>query len=231
MWHPKKVEKALFYWGKWRCSLIDRWMRDEAKLSELSPDKLRLYVKRRLSKLGLAGTRIEVYWICSLVSDLNLDNSTSFNKIVIPDWLQWWPVPYKGLLRLNPGARMYPPWLVSKNDIDFAKRQDGPESRFLKPPGLTSMLLSLDHELFSVIGPLRGRSRKRNKPGRPPEHPDHLTVKCAALKTKGLTYVEIAERFHLPVTRLYSNDQSDVARHLVDRGKKLINEWELGRLK
>ena len=89
MWRPKQVEQALFRWGKWRCSLIDRWVRTEAELSELSPDKLRLDVKRRLRKMGLAGTRIEVYWICSLVSDLNLDNSASFDKIVIPDWLQW----------------------------------------------------------------------------------------------------------------------------------------------
>lgn len=231
MWQPRQVEQALFRWGKWRCSLIDQWVRTEAELSELSPDKLKLDVKHRLRKTGLAGARIEVYWICSLVSDLNLDNSASFDKIVIPDWLQWWPVPYHDPLSLNPGARMYPPWLVSENDIDFAKRQYGSESRFLKPPGLTSMLLSPDHELYSVIEPLRGRPRKRHKPGRPPRYPDRLAVKCAALSTQELTYVEIAKQLGLPVTKPELSEQSDVVRHLISRGSKLINEFKLGRLK
>jgi hypothetical protein len=230
MWNPKKVEQALFYWGEWRCSLIDRWMRTEDKLSELSPDKLRFYVKRRLSKLGLAGTGIEVYWICSLVSDLNLDNSASFNKIVIPYWLKWWPVPYKDPLRLNPADRMYPPWLVSEKEIDFAERQYGSESRFLKPAGLTSMFLSPNHELFSVIETLRGRPRKRQKPGKLPRYPDRLAVKCAVLRIRGLTYVAIAKKFNLPVTKPELSEQSDVARHLISRGYKLVNEWKLGRL-
>ena len=231
MWQPRQVEQALFRWGKWRCLLLDQWVRPEAKLIELSPDKLKLGVKRRLRKIGLAGVRIEVYWICSLVSDLNLDNSASFDKIVIPDWLQWWPLAYQDPLSLKPGARMHPPWLVSENDIDFAKRQYGADSRFLKPAGLTFMLLSPDHELYSVIEPLRGRPRKRHKPGRPLRYPDHLAVKCAVLRTQRLTYVEIAKRLGLPVTKPELSEQSDVVRHLISRGNKLINEWKLGRLK
>ena len=96
---------------------------------------------------------------------------------------------------------MYPPWLVSENEIDFAKRQYGSESRFLKPPGLTSMLLSPDHELYSVIEPLKGRPRKRSKTGRLVGYPDCLAVKCAVLRTKGLTYVAIAKKLCLLVTK------------------------------
>lgn len=223
MWQPKEVERALFRWGKWRGSLISQWMRTEIEPSQLSPDKLRLVAKRKLRKLGLAGVGIEVYWICSLVSNLNFDHEASFHKIVIPYWLQWWPLPYHHPLKLKPGLRIYPPWLMSDNDMDFARHQYGLESRFFKPRGLISMLLPLDHELFSILKTLRGRPRKRSKPGKPPKYPDCLAVKCTILKDSGKTYVQIGEKFGFKVDRPFLSRKCDTARHLVNRGRRLIN--------
>jgi hypothetical protein len=231
MWQPKKVEQALLHWDKWRCSLIDQWGRIKAELSETSPERLRLKARRRLRKIGLSGVKIEVYWICSLVSDLNLDHYASFDKIVIPDWLRWWPLPYHNPLILKTGARIYPPWLLSENDIDFAKRQYGPKSPFLKPAGLVSISLPPSHELYSVIEPLRGRPKKQKGPGRAPRYPDHLAVKCAILRTKHLTYIEIAKQLGLPVTKPELSEHSDVVRHLTNRGSKLIEELKYSRLK
>ena len=51
-----------------------------------------------------------------------------------------------------------------------------------------------------------------------------VAIQCAALKDDGMSYVEITERLHLPVTRPYSSRQSDVTVNLVQRGRKLLGE-------
>ena len=204
--------------------LISQWVRTETEPSQLPPDRLRLVAKRKLRKLGLAGTGIEVYWICSLVSDLTLNHEASFEKIVIPDWLQWWPLPYHDALKLVPGRRVYPPVVISENEVDSIRRQYGLESIFFKPRGLKSMVLPSDHELYSILKAMKGRPRKRSKPGRLPKYSDQMAVKCAVLKKSGSTDVEIARQLGLPVTKPYDTQQSDTARHLVNRGDKLINE-------
>lgn len=75
-----------------------------------------------------------------------------------------------------------------------------------------------------MLKDIRGRPGIRGKRGHIPRYPDRLAVQCAALKDGGMSYVEIAERFHLPVTTPIFSDQSDVARHLVRRGRKLLRE-------
>jgi hypothetical protein len=48
--------------------------------------------------------------------------------------------------------------------------------------------------------------------------------KCAAFKDSGMSYVEIAKQLKLPVTTPELSEQSDVARHLVRRGRTLLRE-------
>jgi len=52
-----------------------------------------------------------------------------------------------------------------------------------------------------------------------------MPADSAALKDySGMSYVKIAERLHLPVTKPFESWQSDVSVHLVDRGRKLLRE-------
>ncbi len=206
MWQPKQVERALFRWGKWRSSLINQWMKSESELRELSLDELRLVVKHELQRLALEGPVMALYWICSVVSDCNLDYETSFEKIIITSWLA-------SLIRdLRLGARVYPPWLITERDKHFF--------------GSSGMVLPLDHELYSIIDALRGRPRKHGTPGRLPKYPDRLAVKCAVFKdVSKITYVKIAKPLGLPTKRNKETgqDESSTVRHLVNRGRKLIS--------
>lgn len=179
-------------------------------MNELSLDDLRLRAKDELQKLGLEGPMMALYWICSVVSDCNLDYETSFRKIIIPPWM----VSLIGDTR--PGVRVYPSWLItSERERDFL--------------GPVCMILPPDHELYSVIEVLRGRPRKRRKLGRLPKYPDCLAVKCTVLKDSGKTYVEIGKKFGLKVKRPFESRQCDKARHLVNRGRRLVSELsELG---
>lgn len=207
MWQPKQVERALFRWRKWRCSLIHQWV-SETELHELSLDDLRLRVKGELQKLGLEGPNMALYWICSVVSDCNLDYEMSFEKIIIPPWM----VSLVGDSRLE--ARVYPSFLImSERDRDF-----------LSP---MCMILPPDHELYPVIETLRGRPRKLQKLGGLPKYPDRIAVRCAALKQSGKTYVEIARLLGLDVTNGEEHElseRSDITRHLVNRGRRLMSE-------
>jgi hypothetical protein len=234
MWQPEQVERALFRWSKWRCSLIHQWA-SETDLHKLSLNDVRSRARAELQKLGFEGPMMAVYWICSVASECNLDYEASFTKILIPSWF---PLRFdRRLLRwysLKPGVRVYPPRLLTKKDMDRLRRQSGLDAGVYISTGTTRMLLPPDHEFYSIIGAMKGRPRKRSKPGRPPSYPDRLAVKCAVLKTPDKTYVQIAKQLGLPVTdgELHElSKRSDVVRHLVSRGRKLINEWELGRLK
>ena len=233
MWQPEHVERALFLWKKWRCSLIHQWMGDTV-LCELPLEELRRRARDELEKLGLQGSLMAFYWICSVASECNLDYEASFEKIVIPSFALrfdrrlggYSPRPGVRLcpLRygLRPGVRVYPPRLMTERD--FQRRQSGLDLGVYIRIEMTEMHLSPGHELYAVID-MRGKPRKQSKPGRLPKHSDHLAVKCAVLKDrKELTYVEIGKRFGLPVTINPETryKQCDTARHLVNRGRKLI---------
>ena len=56
---------------------------------------------------------------------------------------------------------------------------------------------------------------------------DRLAVKCAAFKDLGKTYLEVARQYGLPIQErhhYYESAQSDLAIHLVGRGRKLLRE-------
>jgi hypothetical protein len=214
-------------------------------LRELSLEELRRTARGELQKLGLEGPKMELYWICSVASEYNLDYETSFEKIVVPPWfplrydrrllrynlgVRVYPPRLRMLLgygrygRLRPGVRVYPPRLMREKEV---RRESGLGAGVYistRTLGTLTMLLPPGHELYSEIEALRGRPRKRSKPGRLPKYSDQMAVKCAVLKKSGSTDVEIARQLGLPVTKPYDTQQSDTARHLVNRGDKLINE-------
>lgn len=225
MWQPKQVERALFHWSKWRCSLIRQWMAGDDKLRGSSLDELKLAARDVLQRLDLEGPVIALYWICSVASDCNLDYDTSYDRIVTPSWL---PKRFDKRLpahRMRPGVRVYPPILMTEKDMDLLRRRShlGPEVYI--STGIERMLLPQEHELYSIIKGMRGRPRKLNKPGKLPKYPDCSAVTCAVLRDRDdMTYVEIAKKVGLPITVNPETGykQSDTARNLVDRGRKLI---------
>lgn len=206
------------------------------ELRELPLEELRRTATAELEKLALEGSLMAFYWICSVASGCNLDYETSFQKIVIPSFalrfdrrlggysprpgVRVYPLRYG----LRPGVRVRPPRLV--NERDFQRRQSrfGPE--VYTRIEMTEMLLCPGHELYSVIDE-RGKQKERGKPGRLPDYPDCLAVKCAVLKNRKMTYVEIAKKFSLPITvnRDTGYKQSGSACNLVKRGNKLINVY------
>lgn len=226
MWQPKSVERALFRWHKWRHSLVSQWIAAANELRGLSLEELKLTARGALQKLGLEGPVMSLYWICVVASDCNLEYDTSYGKIVIPSWLpkrfdKRLPAP-----RMRPGVRVYPPILMTEKDMDLLRHQSklGPEVYI--PTGIERMLLPQEHELYSIIKGMRGRPRKINKPGKLPKYPDRLAVRCTALKYKDkMTYVEIAKMLSLPITINCDTGykQSEIARNLVKRGKKIVS--------
>lgn len=251
MWHDIHVARALFTWEKWRASLVHQWMSKPSlgKLSSLSD--LRLVAKTALQELGLEGPAITLYWMCSVDSVCNLDDEDNFLKIVIPSWLLKRKFnPRQTKYALTPGDPVSPPSVIT--EMDLLKRY--PESNRGLYPKLNSseILLSENHPLCSILR-VRGRHKKHSRKStigrqtlrgfydeivkeedrpkkqsttdRPPEYSDRLAVICAALKRKGLTYVKIAKRFGLPITKRGFSKQSDKARYLVERGEKLIEKY------
>lgn len=218
MWQPNTVERALFRWKKWRNSIIRNWA--GVQYDKDWPKKV---VSQELKELGFPVSFIlEVYWISCLTSDYNLYYPATYAKIVTPGRLK------KDGYEINMGIKIYPPQVISEEDLKFVSRQYGFSRDTLialySDYSSNILLLKSEHELFSVLKDTRGRPGIRGKKGPIPRYPDRLAVQCAALKDRGMSYVEIAVRFHLPVTTSIFSDQSDVARHLVRRGRKLLRE-------
>ncbi len=222
MWQPQMVERALFKWHKWRNSIINNWVEWKDKLDE-PISILKLAADQELKGIGLPALSIlEIYWISCLTSNYNIDYPITYGKIVVPAGL-----PIRGY-EIIPGTRVYPPPVINDKDLKFESRQFGfsidtlialySESYSFK------MLLQSDHELLDVLKRIRGRPGIRGKHGPLPRYHDRLAVQCAAFKDTGMSYIEIAERLHLPVTRPYSSRQSDVTVNLVQRGRKLLGE-------
>lgn len=218
MWQQNTAERALFQWRKWRNSIIRNWAG-----WKYDKDCLEKVVSQELKELGFpASFLLEMYWMSCLTSDYNLDYPATYSRIVTPAGLK------KGGYEINQGIKIYPPQVIKEEDLKFVSRQYGFSRDTLislySDYSSNRLLLKSDHELFSVLKDTRGRPVIRGKQGPIPRYHDRLAVQCAALKDAGMSCVEIAKRFHLPVTRRYSSDQSDVARHLVDRGRKLLRE-------
>jgi len=218
MWQPNTVERALFQWKKWRNSIIRNWA--GWKYDKDWPKKV---VSQELKELGFpASFLLEIYWISCLTSDYNLDYPTTYARIATPAGIK------KGGYEINPGIKIYPPQIIREEDLKFESRQYGFSRDTLiqlySDYSSNRLLLKSDHDLLGVLKDLRGRPGIRGKQGHIPRYHDRLAVQCATLKDSSMSYVEVAKRFHLPVTRRYSSDQSDVARHLVRRGRKLLRE-------
>ena len=240
MWQYKKVEQALFRWHKWRRSIVGGWI-TPGDLKELSLSQLKLRVRKELNTLNLPGSLwFELYWICCVSSEYNFDYETSFRKILVPDWLQ---LPYEPSLsdyKIIPGTRMYPPDIWDEGDIQFYAKQRGlwgikfcddhgritrVDRKPLYPKNFElRIFLASDHEFYQVLNRLQGRPKRFDKIGKCPQYSDRLAVQCAVhCDRDGMKYVEIAERFGLPVTKPYSNPQSNPVIHLIRKGRKLIS--------
>ncbi len=226
MWQPQTVERALFRWAKWRKSIIDTWM-----LAETEPvlllKQMALRVDGALENLGLpASLWLKLYWMCCVTSDYNLDYEASLSNIVIPAWFP--PVSFS-VYKLEPGIRMCPPRVLDEGDIEFDAWHEGYwglANQHLFYPGYCAfdIFLPSGHELYLVLNKLRGRPKKSRNVGRL-HYSDRLAAQCFALKDGcNMTYVEIAERLNLRITKPWESRQSDVAVHLVGRGGKLLGE-------
>lgn len=221
------MERALFRWQKWRRSIISQWVEPYKKLEEMPPDQLKLEARQELQKLNLPVTiLLELYWICSVTSDYNLDYPSSFDRIVIPDWLSLppKPSPFVHFPKLKLGARIYPPHVMGEKDKEFFMYQHGLEAIDISYPSedIFWIFLTAEHEFFYVLKQLKGHPKRCGKPGRVPSYSDRLAVQCTVLKDSGSTYVTIAKQLGLPVKKPYETLQSDSAKSLIQRGRKLI---------
>jgi hypothetical protein len=223
MWQSTAVERALFKWQKWRNSIIDYWVKHSNELNGLfSSAESKIF--KELKELELPDLDIlEIYWICCVSSDFNLDYPVTFKKIITPDRLH-----IHGN-EIKPGIRVYPPCVIDERDLRFEARQFGRRVDILKDLYSASnswkMLLQSGHELLNVLGGIKGRPKRHGRCGRLPKYSDRLAVQCTVLKDcNEMSYVQIAERFRLPVTRPFISRQSDTTVHLVDRGKKILRD-------
>jgi len=194
----------------------------------LTLDLLKVKARRELEKLDFpANLWLELYWICCGASDYNLDCQTSFHNIVIPTWL---PLPFDPSLqyyKIILKTHCYPPPIYNERDIEFEVRRHG-------NPGLRELyrktwehepriFLPCRHELYHFLNKLKGSPKILGKPGRHARYPDRLIVKCAVWKDRhGMTYEKIGNKIGLPDKVLAEAGETDVARYLVGRGRKLI---------
>ena len=188
------AERRLFSWDRWRASIIRQWANLDRKLDRLSREESKNVAREALRELTLpCSAGMELYWICCVASDFTINYEPSFDNIRIPKWL---PLPWdESLGSLCTGQRVLPPLSI--------------RSVLTKPyPNFTSYRFM----------------RKATKIGAPPKYCDTLAVRCAALRDSfGKTYVEVAEEMALPVTTYFFSRQSDVARRLVYRGRRLLH--------
>lgn len=237
MWKPKIVERALFRWGKWRQSLITEWGKTTNTLDKLSAEEQTSIINTAVQKLGLPDSKfLKIYWVCCVASDYNLDYPNTYDKIVFPKWLplprsklpKWYLLKVPFGEKLKPGLRIYPPPVIGEKDIDFFVYQDGySEAKYFRKLYYPKeddyyVYLPAEHELYSVLNKFKGRPRLKISVGKIPLYSDRLAIKCAVLKDLGTSYVQIAEELGLPISKPYLSEQSDVAKHLVTRGRSLI---------
>lgn len=235
MWNYEKVERALFRWQKWRQSIIAQWRNLDVEIESLSLEQIKTKARREVQNLGFpANLWLELYWVCCISSDYNLDYHTSFDNIMIPHWL---PLPFDPSLRyykIESRTRHYPPPIYNEQDVEFeVHRWGNPQLRELRYKNwehVPSIFLPSRHELYNVLRQLRGRTLGRSHiVGRYPCYPDRLVVKCASLKdTRGMTYQEIDETIESLDYALLEGRPSGGTAHLVSRGRKLITS--LGNL-
>lgn len=196
--------------------------------SVLLLDELKITAKHEMQNLGLsfASPLLELYWICCVASDYNLDYKSTFEKIAVPPGL---PLPsdprvYLHYPKLKSGSRMYPPAVSTSKDIPFyLNKLEFPFHIDKIDEASFWIFIEDEHEFAAILNKMKGRPPKGSKPGAIPVHSDRLAVACASLKKSDSTYVDIAKQFDLPRTEPWGSEQSDIVRHLVKRGAKLLS--------
>lgn len=261
MWTGKRVEQALFHWGKWRRSLVLQWLDVDIDWELLSQSQLRSKSTNELRALELLPCiQLQVYWICCIISDYSFDDSSPYREIRMPNWL--WSryrsvVKDYGIDLRHASNRVYPPEVWTEDDgitgvdvdkFDYSQvhlyhpqdiqydtnipavlqNRDKPEA-FHAWETYDTISLSSSHELYGILKGLKGRPQEhRKRRGRKAHYSDRLAVRCALLKDKkGMADYEIALKFNLPTKRYYSSNQSDTVRHLVEKGRRLLESVEL----
>lgn len=241
MWQQKTVERALFKWNKWRCSIINIWANSDNNLEKLCQEELNKKVSNELSILKLpSSVFLKIYWICSVTSDYNLDYEKSFNNIIVPSWL---PIPdnlepsvfvhvFKKIpytLTITSGDRLYPPFIISQKDIEFAVSQVEEGyifgDAYYPTENQDAMILPENHELKLILNTLKGRPGNQGHIGVPPYYSDRLAVKCAALNNSGMKDLKIGEIIEpeLDEDKKWSILPKDIVHHLIVRGYSLLD--------
>ena len=230
MWNLEKVERALFTWRKWRKSIIGEWMHPTARLDKLRLSQIREIAAKGMSKMELPkSVLLEMYWLCCVLSDYSMDNWTTFDRIVVPEWLLSL---YDSILNYDfrPGGRMHPPFIIGEGDLAVRHRQifgtytGKPDYDLIPGEKEDRIFLHSKHEFYPFLNEFKGRTRRRKPPGRYPTHSDRMAVICYRLKLYGATYLNIAKKFKLPIENCITFERSSAAMHLVGRGEKLARE-------
>ncbi len=233
MWDSKNVERALFSWWRWQHSIINQWVIGDHGPVEGTYEEFRDRVQRELSVMELPVSNwLEIYWICCVCSNYTITDRISYKNILMHDWLMKLAGVYLKSYKIETGTRVYPPEVWNERDIDiYALRYFGKnltDKSILYPnEGDLRIFLPTGHEFYEVLRKFKGRPKESGTRGRRSQYSDRLSVQCAVLKDKnGMTYVGIADRFGLPTDAPYISKQSDVARQLVFKGRKLIRKLE-----
>ncbi len=230
MWRPSKVERALFAWRMWRRSVVGQWRESNVELEDQPLESLRQGVDHELAKLGFPRSAfLEVYWICCVMSDYRLDAPATYDRIVMPAWVPARYRPFIGYtIEVKRGFRPTPPILENEADvlrlaIEYQGERDADPTLWMPKEHENRMFLPPHHELWGILRKHRGRTRTRRVRGRPSTRSDRLAVTSAMMKDgDGESYVDIAKELDLLITRPYESFQSDTARHLVARGRRVL---------
>jgi hypothetical protein len=234
MWKNENVERALFKWNKWRSSIIGYWSVEMDNFTTLSLNTIRKKTNNVLSELGFpVCVLFELYWISCILSDYVIDDRNTYKNIVLSCWLAslYAEVLSKVCYKISSGDRVYPPKIWNEKDVVFqgGKIFGGEPPKVilesLRSPNDKEQWIYLPpkHELHKLLNTMKGRPPARRKPGKYAIYSDRLAVKCAVLKDiDGKTFVEIAEQLGLKISQPYISRQSDLARHLVARGRNLL---------
>ncbi len=241
MHNYKKVEQALFLWGKWRQSIIALWI-EWAKCPDTPSESTflsRLKVKSRpeLAKLCFPDNLcLELYWICCITSDYYFDYPKTFKEIRIPTWL---PPLFGSHSQIEPGVRIYPPpifhdrherqafqryGLIGLSLLNMDRR--GMRLLGIKEEDWPSLFLPPHHELYQVLNEFKGAPKTLGKRGRPPLNSDRLAVMCAAWKDRQhMRDEDIASKIDMELfdKGIHQDHWADI-NHLIKRGRKLISD-------
>lgn len=167
-------------------------------------------------------------------------------------WSRYSEIPeYYSIELEHAGGRVYPPaaWTAQEGNIgvdadriDFQKihvlnsfttesqtnsflgLQDSNDAAIRSWETYNSLSIFSNHELYGILKGIKGRPQEgRKKRGREARYSDRWAVRCATLKDKtDMTNDEIARKFNLPTKRYFFSNQSDAVRHLVERGRVLL---------